>query len=149
MKPHPRIRKTIKWTGAAVSVLLMVAWIGSGWIAASLKHTFTVSIAAGVLTVYPYGVEFSHGDNREGFQWAFDRQPNFIWSLCRGDRYCWMISLWIPSSCALLVTLTAWRLDTLARRRARLNLCPKCNYDRTGLAAGAVCPECGSGGTSA
>ena len=31
MKPHPRIRKTIKWGGAVVTVLLVVAWIGSGW----------------------------------------------------------------------------------------------------------------------
>ncbi len=41
------------------------------------------------------------------------------------------------------ITAAAWRFDTLARRRASLNLCPKCNYDRTGLAVGAVCPECG------
>jgi hypothetical protein len=32
------------------------------------------------------------------------------------------------------------------RRCARTGrlLCPKCRYDRTGLAAGAVCPECGA-----
>src|ERR1043166_849379 len=30
MKPHPHIRKTIKWSGAAVTVLLMVLWVGSG-----------------------------------------------------------------------------------------------------------------------
>ena len=34
--------------------------------------------------------------------------------------------------------------EALSRRRARLNLCRKCNYDRTGLALDAVCPECGS-----
>ena len=32
------------------------------------------------------------------------------------------------------------------RRRSRAGKCPECNYDRTGLAAGAVCPECGAGG---
>jgi hypothetical protein len=31
----------------------------------------------------------------------------------------------------------------LPTRSAGLNLCPKCNYDRAGLAAGAKCPECG------
>jgi hypothetical protein len=30
-----------------------------------------------------------------------------------------------------------------ARRRARLNHCPSCNYDRTGLPAASPCPECG------
>jgi len=36
------------------------------------------------------------------------------------------------------------RLDMLARRRARIGCCPKCNYDRAGLAPGSVCPECGA-----
>src|SRR4051812_37657088 len=31
MKPHPRIRKTIKWGGAVLTVLLVALWIGSGW----------------------------------------------------------------------------------------------------------------------
>lgn len=29
------------------------------------------------------------------------------------------------------------------RRRRRAGRCPRCGYDRAGLAAGAVCPECG------
>jgi rubrerythrin len=44
---------------------------------------------------------------------------------------------------AMGMAAAAWYLEILARR-ARLNLCPKCKYDRTGIAAGAVCPECGS-----
>ena len=31
MKPHARIRKTVKWGGAAMTVLLVVVWIGSGF----------------------------------------------------------------------------------------------------------------------
>jgi len=42
------------------------------------------------------------------------------------------------------ITAVAWRLDTLARRRADRTHCPRCRYDRSGLAAGAVCPECGT-----
>jgi hypothetical protein len=57
------------------------------------------------------------------------------------------IPLWIPTVVSAIVTALGWRLDTLARRRARLNLCPKCNYDRAGLAADAKCPECGSTAT--
>jgi rubrerythrin len=52
--------------------------------------------------------------------------------------------LWPLVLAALALTLYAWHLDTLARRRARLNFCPKCNYDRTGLPKDAVCPECGA-----
>ena len=40
------------------------------------------------------------------------------------------------------------RADAIHAHRIRTNCCPKCNYDRTGLAQGAVCPECGSAGVS-
>ena len=43
-----------------------------------------------------------------------------MWASVRGDR--------------------AWRLS----RRRRRGRCANCNYDRTGLAPGAVCPECGA-----
>ena len=52
--------------------------------------------------------------------------------------------LWVLLIALFSLAVTAWHLDALARRRARLNLCPKCNYDRTGLRAEAICPECGS-----
>ena len=32
VKPHPKIRKTVKWGGAVVTVVLVVVWIGSGWV---------------------------------------------------------------------------------------------------------------------
>ncbi|HMN39846.1 MAG TPA: hypothetical protein PKE29_03310 [Phycisphaerales bacterium] len=52
--------------------------------------------------------------------------------------------LWAPMLIAVAFSAAAWRFDILARRRERLNLCPKCNYDRVGLSPGAVCPECGT-----
>jgi len=36
------------------------------------------------------------------------------------------------------------KLATRGERAARLNLCPKCGYDRAGIAAESVCPECGA-----
>jgi rubrerythrin len=45
---------------------------------------------------------------------------------------------------SMIATGVAWRLDVLARRRDRLNLCPRCNYDRAGIGKDAVCPECGA-----
>jgi rubrerythrin len=32
-------------------------------------------------------------------------------------------------------------------RRSRAGRCPLCNYNREGLASGAVCPECGASPT--
>jgi hypothetical protein len=52
MKPHPRIRKTVKWGGAAVSVVLMVVWVGSRWFFAdvSTARGTGVGVAAGRLS---------------------------------------------------------------------------------------------------
>jgi hypothetical protein len=52
--------------------------------------------------------------------------------------------LWIPVGATTLFSAAAWLLDAAARRRMRPCLCRECMYDRTGLAAGAVCPECGT-----
>jgi hypothetical protein len=81
--------------------------------------------------------------------WRFGvAQPDFPWLYSKqvtGPLTHWEIPLWWPLIVACLAaTVGAWRLDSLARRRARLNCCPKCNYNRAGLAPGAVCPECGS-----
>ncbi len=55
------------------------------------------------------------------------------------------LSLW-PLSLLLGAAGTfALRSGILARRRALGNKCKSCDYDLTGLAAGAVCPECGKG----
>ena len=35
-----------------------------------------------------------------------------------------------------------WGYDVYARQRSK-GLCPKCCYDRTGLAPTSICPECG------
>jgi hypothetical protein len=53
------------------------------------------------------------------------------------------VPLWCLALPVGAITVHAWRVDVRARRAA-FNLCPKCDYDRTGLAAGAVCPECGA-----
>jgi hypothetical protein len=53
------------------------------------------------------------------------------------------LPLWVPTAVMAGLTALGWRFDCLVRRRARLNLCPKCNYDRAGIAGDAKCPECG------
>ncbi len=146
MKPHPRIRKTIKWGGAAVTVLLVVVWVGSGWWIAMLdfKQGLSVALWGGqIRATYErfVGEQFAIPDLDTGpyptpFAWSFE-----WWTTGPVSRY--DCPMWFPAGASFLITAAAWRLDALARRRARVGFCPKCNYDRTGLAAGAVCPECG------
>lgn len=152
MKPHPRIRKTTKWTGAAVSVVLVGVWVGSVWYIGAWrgKNGHGVDISGGRLNVsWPV----APGGWGEVPGWHFDRYPTALhWMYERSDDAIgtWIaLPIWPIALSAAIVTLAAWRLDTLARRRARPGMCPKCGYDRAGLPEGAACPECGAGAPSA
>ena len=141
----------MKWGGAVVTVLLVVVWIGSRW-----WFAFAQGTHFGV-TVYPGGIMLVEQTSpslppwwglhsREGYG-GFEGMWEWWFGFVSGN-YGWQffMPLWPFALATLSATVVAWRLDTLARRRARLtpHLCPKCNYDRTGLAADAVCPECGA-----
>lgn len=195
VKPHPRIRKTMKWAGAGVCVVLVVAWIGSGWWSISWVdpggHIGTLDegrmtmwsgdSVKGLLTnryevqssilklalhqeammrrehhpAYDAGLIWSQL-RREQAQgdlaalqkrWRIRHHPRmwslvFEWNQGSGALHV-SIPLWVSALGAIFPTAAAWRLDTLARR-ARVGNCPKCDYDRRGLAVASVCPECGA-----
>ena len=151
VKPHPRIRKTVKWGGAAVTVLLVVVWIGSGRLAVrwiSIDHDIW-GVINGTAFYLPGGEGPVQGG--PGLDCCWMPEFRMWWNFkARGPEGGLLVSipLWSMTLVCLAATSAAWRLDTLARRRARPtpHLYPKCNYDRTGLRGGAVCPECGSAG---
>jgi hypothetical protein len=149
MKPHPRIRKTIKWGGAAVTVLLVVVWVGSRWGGAwYYGKQFHASVGGGrfQLDYYSNGAPFV----ATGFSAGIDEWPiGPRFELCGFFRFnptAWVVWMSILPLAAVpgAASLCAWRLDTLARRRAKLNPCAKCGYDRTGISKDAKCPECGA-----
>ena len=147
MKPHPKIRKTVKWGGAAVSVLLLVVWVGSGWVWVRWDGShWGAVVQSGVISFLDYRSPVPP----EYQGWTSMVHPHafpLLWSFqseAAQFAYRYSVPLWAPLLTCILPPLIAWRLDTLARGRARVDSCPKCNYDRTGLAAGAVCPECGT-----
>jgi hypothetical protein len=147
MKPHPRIRKTIKWGGAALTVLLAAVWIWSGWgfvrfplrgDLATVGGSVSLSLGSGRFTRTTLGIVQYPG-------WAGLAFDGFRYETNSGSAVTLIsVPLWAPGMLSLCVTAIAWRLDTLASRRALLNLCPNCHYDRTDLAPGAACPECGA-----
>jgi hypothetical protein len=152
MRPHPRIRKTIKWGGAAVTLLLVVVWMVSGWWSAAWASDGGRGVA--VATGY---VVFFHTPpipHRNFYLVPIPSNAPYRWAwlpILKANTQKWQLylPLWPAILLATPITFAAWRLDGLARRqaRARLNLCPKCGYDRAGLvggAAGAKCPECGA-----
>jgi hypothetical protein len=152
MTPRPRIRKAIKWGGAAVTALVVVVWIGSGWYSASWAstHDFQVHLTQGRLELLiGRAMQFPFSQNF----FSLRRDPgSFYWGvhwirMGKGAPVIVDIPLWLCVIAMFLPTLAIWRVDILVSRHeraARLNLCPKCGYDRAGLAIGAACPECGA-----
>jgi hypothetical protein len=139
MKPHPRIRKTIKWGGAAVTLLLVVVWIGSAlWrVSWGGKGSKYLVLGAGRFG-YVAGVDSDTGVDRleiranaAGSEWAW--QVGFA-PTSTGDMVFCLIPLWIPTLVFSCITAPAWYLDAFDRRARRgVNLCPKCNHDRAGI----------------
>ncbi len=137
----------MKWGGAVVSVVLLVVWVGSAWYGVMWETARWPSFGlySGTLEVFD-GKYAANKAYLLGWHWH-RRNGSMIWGVLWPHRYypwSFRIPLWAPLLLAAGVSTAAWHLDTLARRRANKHLCPKCTYDRTGLAVGAVCPECGT-----
>lgn len=81
--------------------------------------------------------------------WRVERLPFnlllwFDWSV-ESVRLNVCIPLWANAIAVMAFTAAVWRLDSRSRRRLRADRCPTCNYDRDGISAQSVCPECGAG----
>jgi len=146
MRIATAIRKSVKWGGAALAIVLLVAWIGSGWWAVHSPilgdNRFLLGSGAVAWVSYPALRSLS-----DSWRWIYDSPFPFVWWFSyvdNGGYYCLHIPLWAPLLFTLIVTGFAWRADLIARRRAMLGKCTKCGYARAGLAPDAVCPECGS-----
>ena len=147
MKPHPRIRKTIKWGGASLMLLVTVVWLISGWIAVgyATSRGDAFQVTGGEVGIF---YRLAPGVSALAPGWScMGTPPNWGWTISSFKNSVggtiW-IPLWPAVLTFLLITASASLFDTLARRRIQLNLCPNCNYDRTGLAKDAKCPECGA-----
>lgn len=147
MRPHPRIRKTIKWGGALVVLLSLACWVGSAWVWVDYvgdRALVMLDFGRVSLTVYgddqdPDGpgwyVRVAGPQHRGRFAWGFERiNP---WR----DAVRYYCPLWVPVMLCACPTAFAWWRD---RRWRAAGHCPGCRYNLSGLPAGAVCPECGA-----
>ncbi|MFN0136357.1 MAG: hypothetical protein ACKVS9_09615 [Phycisphaerae bacterium] len=157
MSPHPRIRTTLKWTGAIAAALMLTMWAASErWCVNRETTNWTFSLNRGSVIVIRYGGPSFRA--RPGwYMLRYDASPPIrvwwfnAWDTSGGTMVLpfnrVLVPLWMPTCVALLVAIAAWRLEARACRRAGAGRCPNCDYDRTGLAAGWVCPECGAAST--
>lgn len=158
-----RARRVAKWVGLVACAVLAGSWAASlrwtgGWrgerVVESSAYQFTFAgIAEGSFFI-------AHD---EGF---FERYPPMLlgWHSYRLLRYpdeplavfgrCHFVlgdsstrlsvPLWMLLALMVVPTSILWYVDRAAARRRRAGLCVKCGYDRAGLDAAAVCPECGA-----
>jgi len=153
VKVRTAIRKTVKWGGAVAVVLLVALWVSSKWWWVQLTPSGTTQITSSGGRLF-VEVRTSNSSNRwqvglisqveqtaVAFSWDF-------WPISDRQSTGRFIPVWFPTALVLIPTALAWWLDRRASRRSRIGLCPACSYDRLGLAAGAVCPECGAAPTA-
>ncbi len=73
-------------------------------------------------------------------------------AMCGHGQHSWEL-LTFPWHATVVAALVVWVIMVVKKQeietRPDRGLCPKCSYDRTGLAMSAVCPECGVGPSSA
>lgn len=140
MSNRRRIRGTIKWGGAALTVLLLIVWVGS----ASYRGGF---IVGKIVLWFDAGAVVITNSSQPHLYWTFEygsSAPFRWWIFYRptvGGALVW-IPLWIPLFLTAMPTFLMWRHDR--KRRCDPNLCPKCGYSRTGLPPDRACPECGT-----
>jgi hypothetical protein len=144
MKMRPRIRRATLWGGVVVSAVLAVVWLGSMVWFATWETSGNMGFSVGYGSIGIAKVVTGWGSSAR-FAWGRVDVPLEWWVLVYKNGRDWMVwvPLWMPLVVSLGVTAAAWRLEVLARRRARMGKCASCGYDRAGLKAGAVCPECG------
>jgi hypothetical protein len=157
MKPHPRIRKTIKWGGLVLILCMLAAWNISRFTGKGIWYR-----SGGFVAYFSHGsIELHWADLANGGYVAPQIEPGIHvgpggrasvhgphWY---SDPRLWqfILPLEVPIAVVLSATILAWLAEARIRRRAAKGFCPKCNYDRVGIAKDAVCPECGSAGGAA
>lgn len=143
-----RMRSTIKWGGTALTVLLLIVWVGSGFAHVSVggARPLDIGIQDGVfhcswerpLNNRPFSRLYSYGrtvGHRRWVQWFH------VWTVptSGGTRTSVYVPIWFVAGLVGSPTVWLWLRD---RRRAP-GLCCKCGYDLRGNTSG-VCPECGA-----
>jgi len=143
--PHPRIPalSATKWTGLALSLLLLAAWLATRrcsviW---DTPGGYRLALCTGRFyfvdsrsTPPPARVTIQSDSRPLEWWFLYDRDPIYFAFAC---------PLWAPTLLTSLATAAAWRRDSLPRRCAAVGLCPTCNYNLAGLPRIAPCPECG------
>lgn len=160
--PRPRrTRKVAKWTGTVAVVVLASAWGLSlfgrlawtrddpVWTAIILDGGAAVIVRWDVVDRRYPNVTRPAASRTQPKQWTWDPRwrgqqvwfPSILFFDTTSGMGFGTVPIWLPLVLFALPTAYLWWADWA---RARPGLCPKCRYDRAGLAEAAPCPECGA-----
>ncbi|MHC5112221.1 MAG: hypothetical protein ACYTHJ_20380 [Planctomycetota bacterium] len=142
-----RFRK-LRWFGVALSLLLLVAWLGSAffWAYLSDGSRIKMHVAGGVLSIEWNEALIAKNKYFMGGRRTLGMFPSHLPS--RHTYRFWSsapkavaIGLAVPSLLMLLFTGLLWLWAWRSYRPP--GSCRKCGYDLTGNTTG-TCPECGA-----
>ena len=153
--------RVCKWVGTVGCVLIVAAFVVSGWYRLSLEldwDTWDSQYRCHRMREFGLGygrAYFEYKRARDAFpgasRWSLDPQvrprlrlsTSTLLPAIKDDRDGdWRVELplWLPFLILLIPTLLLWRRDW---RKPRSGCCPRCDYDLTGNTTGR-CPECGT-----
>jgi hypothetical protein len=148
-----RFQSVTRWAGTAACLLVLLAWFSSGvWPPmVNLKHAPRLWLTNGWLVVLGADIstrmpdDFGLWDNSvvQGSEWTWYFRYRTLRMPSPGCPTTYCLPLWVPL--AVLAVPTSWLWCRRLWPRFTPGHCPKCGYSLAGLAAGAACPECGSG----
>jgi len=138
-------RKLTKWTCTLGVVLIASAWATSStYLLRYNGRAWTAQFYAGALMVFEEPSRRPYWSVGALTNPVKDRSTQWSFRLMGGPPVVIVVPLWAPLLVAAITASVLWPMDHRADRRGRVGRCPKCGYDRRGLAADAKCPECGT-----
>ncbi len=128
------LRKSISWDYPDVSTPDQTGFHLERGILA-IEHDEPLELLIGGVDSFAFPIRYRHST-----YWSLHLAYDFKnWKF-----KAFIMPLWIPAALlSIACGVLTWR-DGRPWRRSRNGFCPKCNYDRAGLAPAASCPECGT-----
>jgi hypothetical protein len=143
----------VRWGLTGLTAAVIVAWVGSRWWVVNLQRGDERMIFLSRGGIYcdlaPRAPMFSFhlSPGFHVYSTYFDGNPSMVWRFHRfrfsGIDEVLMPLWWIALPLAAGTAL-AWRTPVRLALGRRRGACLTCGYARAGLAAEAVCPECGT-----
>jgi hypothetical protein len=158
------IRKVVKWVATVLTVLLLLAWMSSGWWGFTynrVDHKADYAFAMGAGSVVCRFRERFSPSTLSNWQWV--NASKLDWRSWRRSLNMWryhdttttfgreryvgasvVFPMWAPLVATIPMGALAWVFDIRALRRERVGLCSKCGYDLAAISPQTPCPECGT-----